>query len=71
LGTKAKNIFLPLACLSAVTRSASMSAMVILLKAVCVKMVKVTSPGAQTERRGGAGPVRGLLGGKASPAALL
>ena len=23
-----------------------------------------TSPGAQTERRGGAGPVRGLLGGK-------
>src|SRR5437660_629798 len=28
-------------------------------------------PGAQTERRGGAGPVRGLLGGKASPAALL
>ena len=26
---------------------------------------------AQTERRGGAGPVRGLLGGKASPAALL
>src|SRR6266542_4309487 len=29
------------------------------------------APGAQTERRGGAGPVRGLLGGKASPAALL
>ena len=29
-----------------------------------------TSPGAQTERRGGAGPVRGLLGGKTSPAAL-
>jgi hypothetical protein len=27
-------------------------------------------PGAQTERRGGAGPVRGLLGGKASPAAF-
>jgi hypothetical protein len=26
--------------------------------------------GAQTERRGDAGPVRGLLGGKASPAAL-
>jgi hypothetical protein len=26
--------------------------------------------GAQTERRGGAGPVRGLLGGKASPAAF-
>ena len=28
-------------------------------------------PGAQAERRGGAGPVRGLLGGKASPAALV
>src|SRR5215813_11962239 len=27
-------------------------------------------PGAQTERRSGAGPVRGLLGGKTSPAAL-
>jgi hypothetical protein len=27
-------------------------------------------PGAQTERRGGTGPVRGLLGGKASPSAL-
>jgi hypothetical protein len=27
-------------------------------------MVTATSPGAQTERRGGAGPVRGLLGGK-------
>src|SRR5262245_58525949 len=26
--------------------------------------------GAQTERRGGAGPVRGLLGGKDPPAAL-
>ena len=26
--------------------------------------------GAQTERRGGAGPVRGILGGKTSPAAL-
>jgi hypothetical protein len=25
---------------------------------------RVTHPGAQTERRGGAGPVRGLLGGK-------
>src|SRR5438128_1406268 len=31
----------------------------------------VTYPGAQTERRGGARPVRGLLGGKASPAALI
>ncbi len=29
-----------------------------------------TDPGAQTERRGGAGPVRGLLGGKTSPAAV-
>jgi hypothetical protein len=27
-------------------------------------MAKATYPGAQTERRGGAGPVRGLLGGK-------
>jgi hypothetical protein len=27
-------------------------------------------PGAQTERRGDAGPVRGLLGGMTSPAAL-
>jgi hypothetical protein len=27
-------------------------------------MATATSPGAQTERRGGAGPVRGLLGGK-------
>jgi hypothetical protein len=27
-------------------------------------MVAATRPGAQTERRGGAGPVRGLLGGK-------
>jgi hypothetical protein len=27
-------------------------------------MVAATCPGAQTERRGDAGPVRGLLGGK-------
>jgi len=27
--------------------------------------------GAQTERRGGAGPARGLLGGKTAPAALV
>ena len=27
-------------------------------------MMAATHPGAQTERRGGAGPVRGLLGGK-------
>ena len=27
-------------------------------------------PSAQTERRGGAGPVRGLLGGKGPPATL-
>jgi hypothetical protein len=26
--------------------------------------MKAIDPGAQTERRGGAGPVRGLLGGK-------
>src|SRR5215510_8114297 len=30
-----------------------------------------SSPGAQTERRGDAGPVRDLLGGKAAPAAIL
>jgi hypothetical protein len=30
---------------------------------VCGK-ISVTSSGAQTERRGDAGPVRGLLGGK-------
>ncbi len=29
------------------------------------------APGAQTERRGDAGPVRGLLGGRTSPAVLL
>ena len=40
-------------------------------EAVCLIMVKATSPGAQPERRGGAGPVRDLLGGKASPAAFL
>src|SRR5262249_32594686 len=38
-------------------------------KVVCSLMTSATLPGAQTERRGGAGPVRGLLGGKASPAA--
>jgi hypothetical protein len=27
-------------------------------------MATATNPGAQTERRGGAGPVGGLLGGK-------
>src|SRR5258708_12037980 len=37
---------------------------------VCATM-ETSSPGAQTERRGDAGPVRGLLGGKTSPAALL
>jgi hypothetical protein len=34
------------------------------LKTVCGIMATATHPGAQTERRGGAGPVRGLLGGK-------
>jgi hypothetical protein len=34
------------------------------VKAVCDIMVTAIYPGAQTERRGGAGPVRGLLGGK-------
>ena len=34
-------------------------------------MMTATLSGAQTERRGGAGPVRGLLGGKTSPAALV
>jgi len=33
-------------------------------------MATAAHPGAQTERRGGAGPVRGLLGGKTSPAAM-
>src|SRR5262249_51703673 len=41
------------------------------LKAVCDIMVTATYPGAQTERRGGAGPVRDLLGGKASSADFL
>src|SRR5262249_52288192 len=37
---------------------------------VCGRMT-ATCPGAQTERRGGAGPARGLLGGKkTAPAAL-
>jgi hypothetical protein len=35
-----------------------------LKQAVCDIMATATYPGAQTERRGGAGPVRGLLGGK-------
>jgi hypothetical protein len=30
-------------------------------------MKNVTDPGAQTERRGGFGPVRDLLGGNPSP----
>jgi hypothetical protein len=33
-------------------------------EAVCPIMATATYPGAQTERRGGAGPVGGLLGGK-------
>src|SRR5262245_37671395 len=37
---------------------------------VCDKMER-SSPGAQTERRGDAGPVRDLLGGKAAPAVSL
>jgi hypothetical protein len=38
-------------------------------EAVCDTMTG-TRLGAQTERRADAGPVRGLLGGKASPAAF-
>jgi len=38
---------------------------------VCRITNPATDPGAQTERQGDAGPVRGLLGGKASPAAFL
>src|SRR6516225_3777006 len=38
---------------------------------VCSMVTTATFPGAQTERRSGAGPVRGLLGGKTPPAALL
>ena len=34
-------------------------------------LVQIQVGSAQTERRGGAGPVRGLLGGKASPAVSL
>src|SRR5262245_50882477 len=34
-------------------------------------MMAATSSGAQTERRGGAGPARGLFGGKAAPAVYL
>jgi hypothetical protein len=33
--------------------------------------IYVTDPGAQAGRRGDAGPVRDLLGGESSPAALL
>src|SRR5437773_724699 len=39
-------------------------------KTVCGSM-KHAPPGAQTERRGGAGPVRGLLGGKDRTGRLL
>ena len=35
-----------------------------LSEAVCLGMIAATYPGAQTERRGGAGPVGGLLGAK-------
>src|SRR5258708_2398420 len=37
---------------------------------VCATWLDIV-PGAQTERRGGAGPVRGLLAVRASPAAFL
>jgi hypothetical protein len=37
--------------------------------AVCVRITRSSAPGAQTERRGDAGPVRDLLGGETSPAA--
>ena len=40
-------------------------------EAVCDRMATATHPGAQTERRSDAGPVRGLLGGKTSPAAFV
>jgi hypothetical protein len=40
------------------------------MEMVCDKM-KQSAAGAQTERRRDAGPVRDLLGGKASPAAFL
>jgi hypothetical protein len=39
-------------------------------EAVCDKMER-TSSGAQTERRGDAGPERDLLGGKAAPADIV
>jgi hypothetical protein len=37
--------------------------------AACGRMTRSSAPGAQTERRGDAGPVRVLLGGGTSPAA--
>jgi hypothetical protein len=37
----------------------------------CVRMKRSSAPGAQTERRGDAGPVRDLLGGETSPAAFV
>jgi hypothetical protein len=38
---------------------------------VCDKIKKAIAAGAQTERRGEAGPVRVLLGGGHAPAALV
>jgi hypothetical protein len=38
------------------------------LDSVCVTMMRSSLPGAQTERRGDAGPVRVLLGGGHAPA---
>jgi hypothetical protein len=39
-------------------------ALTLLSEAVCDRMKSNNASGAQTERRGDAGPVRGLLGGK-------
>ncbi|HKB34894.1 MAG TPA: hypothetical protein VKD72_00475 [Gemmataceae bacterium] len=39
--------------------------------AVCGTVGKDNAVGAQTERRGGAGPVRALLGGENAPAAFV
>jgi hypothetical protein len=40
-------------------------------RVVCDTMKEIPSPGAQTKRRADAGPVRVVLGGLTSPAALL
>jgi hypothetical protein len=53
-------------------RSQEVNNMMFLLSTIGLRYnEKITTHGAQTERRGGAGPERNLLGGGTSPAALL